>query len=74
MVLTQLIGRSEMNEISGFDLTELISITADLMAILGIGGLFTWSLVKKDQQTQSIEDVGIGVFAMSVKLGALRGH
>lgn len=50
------------------EVKEAISAIADAMTIFGVGGFFTWSFVKRSIQEQGVADVGISIFAYSVKL------
>ncbi len=52
---------------SEFSSKDLIGLIADLMAIFGVGGFFSWSFVKKSVEGRDIADSGIHVFAYSVK-------
>ena len=47
---------------------NIIGLAADILAILGIGGLFTWSFVSKDNQDRDIADIGISVFVIAIRL------
>lgn len=49
------------------EIANVVSLIAGLMTIFGIGGLFSWSLVRKSNE--SLPDATISIFAMSLKLG-----
>lgn len=47
---------------------DIVGLTADIMTLLGLGGLFTWSFVRKEVEAKSFPDIGINVFALAVKV------
>lgn len=50
------------------NLKDTLGVIADLMAIFGLGGFFTWAFVRKNLEGVSVADAGVTVFAYSVKL------
>jgi hypothetical protein len=49
--------------------TTLVSLFADIMTILGIGGILTWGLVHKD--SSRLADQIVEVFFLSLRMGLL---
>lgn len=49
-------------------LKDTLGVIADLMAIFGLGGFFTWAFVRKNLEDVSVADAGVTIFAYSVKL------
>jgi hypothetical protein len=49
-------------------LKDTIGVIADLMAIFGLGGFFTWAFVRKTLEGVSVADAGVTTFAYSVKI------
>ena len=49
-------------------LKDTLGVIADLMAIFGLGGFFTWAFVRKNQDGVSVADAGVTIFAYSVKI------
>ena len=48
-------------------LKDAIGLAADVMTLFGVSGFFTWSFVKKSVEPSSVSDVGVSMFALSVK-------
>lgn len=48
-------------------INDFIGLIADLMAIFGIGGFFSWSFVKKSVEERDLADTGINIFAYAIK-------
>ncbi len=51
-----------------FSLKDTLGVIADLMAIFGLGGFFTWAFVRKNFEEVNLADAGVTIFAFSVKL------
>ncbi len=49
-------------------LKDTLGVIADLMAIFGLGGFFTWAFVRKNLEGVGVADAGVTIFAYSVKL------
>ncbi len=49
------------------DLKDVVSLIADIMTIFGLSGFLTWSFVRRGLKEQSLPEVGIGIFAYSIK-------
>jgi hypothetical protein len=49
------------------DIQKIISTLADIMTIFGVGGFFTWSFVKQSVQERDVSDIGVSMFAYSIK-------
>jgi hypothetical protein len=49
-------------------LKDTLGVIADLMAIFGLGGFFTWAFVRKNLEGVDVADAGVTIFAYSVKL------
>lgn len=49
------------------NLKDIIGLAADMMALFGLTGLFTWSFVRKSMEGYKPADIGITVFALAVK-------
>jgi hypothetical protein len=49
-------------------LKDTLGVIADLMAIFGLGGFFTWAFVRKNLDGVSVADAGVTIFAYSVKI------
>lgn len=54
-----------MTEIS---FKDALGLVADLLAIFGIGGFFSWAFVCKSLAAVGVADAGVTVFAYAVKL------
>lgn len=50
-----------------FSLKDIIGLVADLMALFGLSGFFTWAFVKKSLNSLEPAEIGVSVFAMAVK-------
>ncbi|MGJ7541546.1 hypothetical protein [Variovorax sp. LT1R16] len=49
-------------------LKDAIGLAADVMTLFGVSGFFTWSFIQKSMEARSPADVGVTVFALSVKV------
>ena len=46
----------------------VIGTVADVMTLFGVSGFFTWSFVKKATQGKPLPDIGVAIFAYSIKV------
>ncbi|MFZ4552142.1 MAG: hypothetical protein ACOYNB_09990 [Aquabacterium sp.] len=46
----------------------VIGTVADVMTLFGVSGFFTWSFVRKATQGKPLPDIGVAIFAYSIKV------
>jgi uncharacterized protein YacL len=55
-------------DLGDLNFKDVVGLVADFMAIFGVGGFFTWSFVKKETGSRSLEDIGLETFSAAIKL------
>lgn len=46
---------------------DIIGLSADIMTLFGVSGVFAWSFVRKNIESRSAADTGVSIFAYAVK-------
>lgn len=46
---------------------DIVGLSADIMTLFGVSGVFAWSFVRKNIESRSVADTGVSIFAYAVK-------